>query len=176
MKRVFVGAGHSRDDAGAVSADGKLREADLTLRIRDLIGCEILGAVSTDGYRGENEPLRDSIAIAKTCEGPRIECHFNAAASSTAQGVEALSLPELKELSQALAQSVAIVTKSPLRGENGWKPQDSGQHSRLAFCLEAKGIILELAFISNPSEMARYLAGEAQIARNIAGVLKRYAS
>lgn len=173
MRIVYVGAGHSDTDPGAVSADGKLREEQLAEQLRDSIAAHLIARnvpVNTDGTRGVNQPLRNSIAIAKACDGPRIEIHFNAG-PPTAKGVECLSLIEHVGLSQKLAQAITKHTKAPLRGSLGWKSQSSGQHHRLAFCVDARGIIVEVEFISNPSAMATYLAVKEQIAVSIAEVL-----
>lgn len=173
MKSVFIGAGHSFSDPGAVSADGKLREATLVLQLRDKVGMILLDRgipFRMDGPAGTNRPLRDSIAIAKTCDGPRVELHFNAG-PPTAKGVECLSLPQHKVLAQKLALAISRNTGSPLRGILGWRSDTEGQHHRLAFCREGGGIVVEVEFISNPARMARYLAVRDQIAMNLADVL-----
>jgi N-acetylmuramoyl-L-alanine amidase len=93
----------------------------------------------------------------------------------TAKGIEALSLPENKGLAKALAQAVAQVTGSPLRGDQGWKDQSkAGPHSRLGFCIHG-GVILELAFITNKKELETYLAREAEVADAVANVVELFA-
>jgi N-acetylmuramoyl-L-alanine amidase len=173
MKTVFIGAGHSEQDPGAVSADRKLKEADLAVELRDAIVAQLFVrhvAAKADGSPGQNSPLRDSIAIAKMCDGPRVEIHFNAG-PPTAKGIECLSLIEFKPLAQRLCLAISKHTKSPLRGQAGWKDQGSGQHHRLGFCLDAKGLILEVEFISNAAAMATYLEKRQAIAESIAEVL-----
>ncbi len=172
-RTVFIGAGHSNQDPGAVSADRVLRESSLAVQLRDAIAANLfLREVphKTDGAPGMNSPLRDSIAIAKTCDGPRIELHMNAG-PPTAKGIECLSLKESYSLAQKLAKAIWDNTKSPLRGDRGWKDQSGGQHHRLAFCVDAKGIIVEVEFISNRSAMTKYLSTREAIAVSIADVL-----
>jgi N-acetylmuramoyl-L-alanine amidase len=169
-KSIFVGAGHGEGDPGAVN--GSWREADLATRLRDKIAAILITrgmTVKTDGPVGVNQRLSQSIAIAKTCD-IAVELHFNAG-PSTAQGVEVLSLPSDKSLSQDLAQTIAFLTKSPVRGEGGWKSDSSGQHHRLGFCREGGGVVVEVAFISNNNEMKRYLDREGDIADAIARAL-----
>ena len=172
-KRVFISAGHGGSDPGAVSLNGKYREADLALRLRNLVfaGLRTRGVeVISDGEAGENKPLRDAVEIAKkNSTGISVELHFNAAGPS-ASGVEALAYPNHRVLCQRLCGVIANRLGSPLRGDLGWKPQDSGQHHRLAFC-EAGGIILEVCFISNKAELRTYLQSEKDIADALAGVL-----
>lgn len=173
MKTVFIGAGHSSTDPGAVSADRSLREADLAVDLRDRVAAILLAKhipIKTDGSNGSNAPLRDSIRIARTCDGPRIEVHFNAG-PPTAKGVECLALLKHRELAQLLCQAISRHTGSPLRGVLGYKPQDSGQHHRLAFCVDADGLILEVEFISNPKAMAEYLVMRERVAESLANVL-----
>lgn len=177
MRKIFVSAGHGGGDPGAVSPDGRLKEADLALQLRDQVS-EILRsrgvAVVEDGARKFNLPLRDALQAArKAGPGPKVEFHFNAG-PPTATGVEALSLPEHKPLAQALAKAVSAATGLLCRGQHGWKDQGSGQHRRLAFC-QAGGVVLELAFISSEVDMLFYLTNEDKVAVGIADALERFA-
>ncbi|HEV2707056.1 MAG TPA: N-acetylmuramoyl-L-alanine amidase [Pyrinomonadaceae bacterium] len=176
MKAILVSAGHGAGDPGAVSPNGKLKEADLALVMRDTVasmlrarGCRVV----EDGEDGQNLPLTYALTIARQTPGPKVEFHFNAG-PPTATGVEALSLPQHKPFAQALAKTVSAATGLVARGANGWKDQSSGQHHRLAFC-QAGGVILELAFISNDGDMNRFLANEERVAIGIADVLERFA-
>ena len=176
MKTIIISAGHSNSDAGAVSKDGKLREADLTLRLRNRVATLLRAdgtlRVLTDGSDGQNKPLRDAVQIVKANPGAiAVEIHFNAAGSPLAKGVEVLAKPTQRELAQQLAASVANITETPLRGTLGWKMDSAGQHHRLAFC-EAGGVILEVEFISNPAAMAVYLANETEVAVSLANALR----
>lgn len=178
MKTIIISAGHSNSDSGAVSKDGKLKEADLALRLRNRVAT-ILRAdgdlrVLTDGSDGQNAPLRDAVQIVKANPGAiAVEIHFNAG-PPTAKGVEVLAKPIHRPLAQQLAASVAAITESPLRGVLGWKADNSGQHHRLAFC-EAGGLILEVEFISNPTAMSIYLANETEAAVSLANALRKAA-
>ncbi len=58
----------------------------------------------------------------------------------------------------------------PVRGDNGWKPESSGQHSRLAYVSNG-GIILELFFISNDAELETWNLKKWLIAKAVADVL-----
>ena len=172
VKMIFVSAGHDGHDPGAVSPDGRYREADLTLRLRDLIATRLRSwsaPVITDGRDGENRPLREAAILAKRVDGPAIEIHFNSGPAS-ASGVEVLCHAEHKTLAQNLAAAIAHWARSPLRGDRGWKPANAGAHRRLAFC-EAGGLIVEVAFISNPIEIETAVIHETQIATAIAEVL-----
>lgn len=172
--KLIISAGHGGTDPGAVSADGKLIEAHLALRLRDAVAaeCRAQGAtVLEDGQDGENLTLPVAIGLLKANPGVRaIEFHLNGG-PATATGIEALALPAHIGLAQSLCAAVASVLGLPVRGsQGGYRPQDSGQHHRLGFCI-AGGVILESAFISNPHDMESYLAHEAELVMAIAGVL-----
>lgn len=94
----------------------------------------------------------------------------NAAASKAAKGVEALSQGKDKVISQKLCKAVADVLGSPLRGDKGWKAENSGQHSRLAY-VQHGGIILELFFISNDAELQAWYDKKWLVAKAVAEVL-----
>lgn len=176
-KTIILSAGHSAADPGAVSRDGKLKEAALAQRLRNAVAALLRAdgvTVLTDGADGVNLPLRDAIALVKrTKNALAVEIHFNAAAPA-AQGVEVLCKDEHKRFAQDLALAISSVTGSPLRGVAGWKSDSSGQHHRLGFC-DAGGLIIEAEFISNPDAMAAYLAKESDVAQSLAKVLRTYA-
>jgi len=176
MKTVFISAGHGGGDSGAVAANG-LTEASLALALRDTVAVELLGLdvpVVEDGRDSVNLPLRDALALMRDLDGPKVEFHWNAAANQKATGVEALCHPAHKALAQDLCRAVSTRTQLPLRGDFGWRPANAGQHHRLAFC-EAGGVILEVCFISNPSDLATYQSQRAVVAVALAQVLKRHA-
>jgi N-acetylmuramoyl-L-alanine amidase len=172
VKTVFISAGHGASDPGAVSADGRFREADLALRLRDLIALKLRSwsvTVVTDGRDGESAPLRDAVELAKRTDGPAIEIHFNAGPPG-ASGVEVLCHPEKKKLAQEIAGAIAKWTRSPLRGDRGWRPANAGAHRRLAFC-DAGGLIVEVEFLTNTDAIETAVIHEAQIAAAVAAVL-----
>jgi len=171
MKTIFVGAGHSEKDPGAV-ANG-FTEAQLVTELRDLIAKEIEslgGKVLTDGAEGENQPLPQSIALAKTVDGVKIELHLNAG-PSTATGVEVLGLPEFIVPAQKIAAVIARVLGVTTRGKSGFKLDSEGQHPRLAFCRQAKGLIVEVFFITNTQELAVYQKRKSVLANSLAKLL-----
>ena len=170
--KFLISAGHSTVppvDPGAVS--GNMQESKLALRMRDMVAERLRAknfTVIEDGADGVSEPLKKAIALCSQAD-VRIEFHFNAGPPA-ATGVEVLSLPKYKTLSQIIAVAVAAATGQKLRGDKGWKPDNAGQHHRLAFC-QAGGVIVELAFISNAADMKKYLANEDKVADSLAQAL-----
>ncbi len=173
-KLVLISAGHSTvppQDSGAVG--NGFTEAKEALRLRDKTAMFLRrhnAIVLEDGDDGISEPLRKALELAKKAD-VAVEFHFNAGPPK-ATGIEVLSKPRHKKLAQQLAGAIHSATKLPLRGESGWKADNSGQHHRLAFC-EAGGLIIEVAFISNAKDMDIYMANFTPIAANIADVLAK---
>lgn len=169
--RVFVvSAGHSDVDPGAV-ANG-VKEADIAEDLRNIVASKLreLGhTVITDGDGDVNQPLSEAIKLINRGE-LAIEIHCNAASAPTATGVESISLPKLKGLSQRLSKAIAAVTKDKVRGDGGWIDQSKSARGRLGF-VNAGGIIIELFFLTNKPALEQYNATKWLVASAIADEL-----
>ena len=172
-----ITAGHSNTDPGAVAADGST-EAKMVLEFRDLVvaGLKQAGAtVYADGNPGDNQPLTTAIALAKARpKVPAIEFHMNASANVSATGVESISHPPRKQLAQRLSQTIAGATGQRLRGDVGWIDPTASARGRLGFC-DAGGVIVELVFLSNPGDLARWKATQRNVAAAVVSMLITYA-
>lgn len=171
MNKVTITAGHSNTDPGAVN--GNITEAEITTDMRNIIAycLKDLGITAiTDGTGSDNQTLRSAIKLIKRGE-VAIELHCNAFHDPRAEGVEALAQPKDKALCRKLCEAVSEVMGIPVRGnDGGFKSEGSGQHSRLGYVRNG-GIILELFFISNPTELATYQAKKWPLAREIAATI-----
>ena len=172
-KTVTLTAGHSNTDPGAVN--GSDREADIAQDVRNIVASILRNdyglEVKTDGEGKGNLPLREAVKLIRGSD-VAIEFHTNAAASKAATGVEALSTPKNKRWCQVLSRAVADATGWKLRGEGGYKPDNAGQHSRLAYA-QAGGIVFEPFFISNDADLALFKATKWGICRAIATAIAR---
>ena len=168
---ITITAGHSNTDPGAVN--GSDREADIAQDMRNIVASILRTDFGlegkTDGEGKGNLPLREAVKLIK---GSRlaVEFHTNAALNKTAAGIEALSTPKNKTACQRLCQAVADISGWKLRGEDGYKPDNAGQHSRLAYA-QAGGIILEPFFISNDADLAQWKQTKWSICRAIANAI-----
>lgn len=154
---ITVTAGHGGNDPGAV-ADG-YTERDLMTELRDIVALKLRAAghrVTTDGGAGMNLPLVDAIRRIAGSD-VALELHTNAAVNRTARGVEVISLPAQAPLARRVAAAIANVMESPLRGDRGWIDQSQSARGRLGF-VNAGGMVVEVFFLSNPEELARYRA------------------
>lgn len=166
MKTLFLSAGHSTSDPGAVG--NGLKEADVAVEIRNMVSFYLtqMGvAHALDGKGLENVPLRNAIAQARKYN-IAVEFHCNAG-PATASGVETLSGPKGMALGKALCAAIAAALPTKNRGA---KPENSGQHARLGF-VQAGGLILELFFISNVDDVTNYTAKKWLVGKAIAKVL-----
>lgn len=172
-KTVTLTAGHSNTDPGAVN--GSDREADIAQDMRNIVASILRNdyglEVKTDGEGKGNLPLREAVKLIRGSD-VAIEFHTNASANKSATGVEALSTPKNKRWCQVLSRAVADATGWKLRGEDGFKPDNAGQHSRLAYA-QAGGIVFEPFFISNDADLALFKATKWGICRAIATAIAR---
>lgn len=168
-----ITAGHSNSDPGAVN--GKIKEADLVTNFRNAVSFYLREAgiqVKTDGTGTKNDPLSAAVKLIQG-SSVAVEFHMNAATSKQANGVETIALPKDKKLAQDLSAAVATALGSRLRGDNGWIDQSKSARGRLAY-VNAGGLIVELGFISNEDELARFNARYWLAAKAVAKVLIDY--
>ena len=167
-KSLFISAGHSARDPGAVG-NGHT-EADIVLAFRDAV-CDELDAkgikYQRDGQKGENLPLRKAVQLASQHD-VAVEFHCNAFHAPTATGVETLSADSDRPLGEALCEAISDTLTIANRGA---KAEGSGQHSRLAFVSDGGGIIVELFFLTNPQDLAAYRQHRRALVSAIARVL-----
>lgn len=174
MRTIIVCAGHSDQQSGAVSPDGKYKEEELAQWLRNRVATLLRAdgmTVLTDGDPAINQSLSQTVSLLRQHRNAiAVEFHFNAGPSQVC-GVEVLSKPIHKRTSQSIASAISSTTGSPLRGVLGWKADNAGQHRRLAFC-EAGGLVVEVEFISNPNAMNVYQAVRDQVAVSLANALR----
>lgn len=168
MPAIFLSAGHSNTDPGAV-AFGR-READIAVEFRNMVAFYLERSDVphfTDGKGAENWALTKAAKEAKQYN-IAVEFHCNAG-DARATGVETLSAPK----DYALGSKICAAISSQLGIKNrGAKPEGSGQHKKLAF-VQAGGIIVELFFITNKQDVAAYDAKKWLAAREVAAILTK---
>lgn len=170
---ITITAGHSNSDPGAVN--GSDRESEIAQDMRNIVAYYLRSkgiSFKSDGEGKGNLPLSEAVKLIKS-SSIAVEFHCNAAASKGAKGVEALSQPKDKVISQKLCAAVSSIMGNPLRGDKGWKAESSGQHSRLAYVSNG-GIILELFFISNDDELSIWKQKKWLVGKAVAEVLAEY--
>lgn len=171
MSKVYtVTAGHGGSDPGAVY-DG-LTERDLMAELRDIVAHKLQAMghqVRTDGSKRANLPLPYAITLVPG-SAAAIELHTNAATNAAATGVEVISLPAQRELAQRIAAGISWALQIPLRGQAGWIDQSQSARGRLGY-VRAGGLVVEVFFLSNPTDLAAYQACKWPVASAIAKAL-----
>lgn len=166
--KFTVTAGHGAGDPGAVARTGET-EAALMTELRDIVTAklQVMGhKVKTDGARWQNLPLVHALTLVPGAD-VAIELHTNAVESPAARGVEVISLPAQKEMARTIARRIAHTLEIPVRGAGGWIDQSQSARGRLGF-VRAGGLVVEVFFISNPEELAKYLDRKWLVASAIA--------
>lgn len=169
-KSLFISAGHSDADPGA--AGNGYAEADIVLEFRDYMAEALRDRgveFRKDGEPGQNLPLARAWRMAAEHD-IALELHTNAFHLPTATGVETLSQPHSMELGLSICTAISETLGIANRGAKG---EGSGQHSRLAFVSSGGGIIVELFFISNPDDLAKYQRWKLQLAEVLADLLAK---
>ena len=169
QKTILLSAGHSNTDPGAV-AQGR-READIAVEFRNMVSFYLMreGVPHvTDGKGTDNYPLKEAAKMAALHDFA-VEFHCNAAASHKAGGAEVLAGKDDMGLAAKLSEAIATALKIPNRGA---KPENAGQHHRLAF-VQAGGVIVELFFLTSPTDLKAYYDRKWLAAQAVAEVLKR---
>ena len=173
MAKFVVTAGHSDTDPGAV-ANG-VTESEIAEDMRNMIAGKLRSRgheVITDGTGSYNQPLDEAIKLVKQ-GNLAIEIHCNAAGSTSATGVETISLPAHKTLSQRISQAIAGVTKDKVRGDRGWIDQSQSHRGKLGY-VSAGGLIIELFFLTNKQALENYQSVKWMVASAITDELIRW--
>lgn len=163
---MYISAGHSNTDPGAV-ANGR-READIAVEFRNIVSFYLQRDKvrhELDGGATENLPLS---TVVKSSRNHRVSVEFHCnAGPSSANGVEVLCASKDNDIAAQICE--AISNSLGIRNR-GVKPENAGQHSRLAF-VRAGGMIVELFFITNKKDLAAYDARKWLAARAVARIL-----
>lgn len=176
-KRIVLTAGHSYKDSGAVTTmDGVLyKESVISAKFRNALAKKLRDRgfeVITDGDGDENDTLNNAIGlIRKYNPALALEIHCNASSNPTAHGIETISLPKDKHISQEISMAVSRITQEKLRGDNGWIDQSQSARGKLGY-VNAGGLILETFFISNHNSLRFWLDNYWLVATEVADTLE----
>jgi N-acetylmuramoyl-L-alanine amidase len=174
--KFTITAGHGSGDPGAVAKTGET-EADLMQELRNILAGKLRDMgheVKTDGARWQNLPLVHAMTLVPGSDAA-LELHMNGSTIESATGVEVVSLPKDKELARTIARAIAHTLELPVRGAGGWIDQSQTHRGRLGF-VRMGGMVVEVCFISNPKDLARYLDRKWLVASAIARELEFFSA
>ncbi len=159
--KIFIVAGHAGKGTGA---RGIIDEGEHTLKVREALKAKLLDlhptCLSYIEVDNEDASLRDVVKeINGRCNAHDIciDIHLNAF-NGQAHGTEVLISKSPTAVERELAEQVLQATVTSLGTRNrGVKPENAGQHSRLAMLnLKCNSVLLEVCFCDNRADVARY--------------------
>lgn len=174
---VFISAGHNtkgQRDPGAVSKYGV--EAEKTAEFRNIVNGIAKGLglkVITDR---DDEKLSDYLKRIKTGSGSVVlEFHFDAG-PETASGCTVIVGSDADRLDKLFADEIAKTTAEVLGIKNRGVISEALSHRGRLGLMREQGTValLEIAFISNKSDMIKYEANKFELASRIAKIVKKY--
>ena len=176
--RIFLSAGHSNADPGAIGNGYK--EADLTKELRGLVACEIVKDTSIilsldQDLWTSGETARRIGLLSK--EGDVLcDIHFNAA-TPQATGTEVLIPDEHSTMEKKIAAELSSGIASVLNIKNrGVKTEGQSARGKLVFMRpKGRNILIEVCFITNATDMQSYQSKKSAVAKFIAETLIKYA-
>lgn len=176
---IFVSAGHNpggvKPDPGAIG-NGK-READLTVEFRNLVLEELKKKCISFVSDNDTERLGQYLKRINTGNASVVlEFHFDAAASPNATGTTVLIGSDSDEYDKAFAKELVEAAASILMIKNRGVLSETESHRGRLGLMREKGIIalLEICFISNPSDLSAYEKYKTFLAAKIAAILIKY--
>lgn len=176
MKRIFLTAGHHNRDSGAIG--NGYQENNLTKELRDLITVKLREIACLKIWNDDdNDTLAQVIAKINqlaTTDDFLLEIHFDSADRTAASGTTALvakgARSQSKDFASQLANDVAVIVGITNRGV---KDETESNRGRLGILhTKASSCLLEIAFISNPSDMQKYQIYKESLALAIATTIR----
>lgn len=175
-RKIIISAGHGGTDPGAFG-NGYV-ERELTIELRNLIINE-LKALGINPLADDNRnALKETLAwLRGKFNGKDIlfDIHWNAASNPEAKGTEVIVPDICSQFEKDLGRSlVKIFTELGFR-DRGVKPESLTARKRLGWMRPtAENVLLEVCFITNPTDMKLYQANKLTIAKRIATILHNY--
>jgi N-acetylmuramoyl-L-alanine amidase len=184
MRTIIITAGHSNGkggylDKGVSSYDGKHFEGNLTIEIRDKV-TDILRKSGFKVYEdSDKNPLAAAIQELKgffSMTSINVDIHFNAA-SLGASGTETLVKDKYSKFEYKIAEALSERISSVLGIKNrGVKTESMSARGKLGWMrMTGNNIIIEVCFLSNPGDVAKYMDKKDEVCDVIAQVIGYYA-
>lgn len=172
---IYLSAGHSNSDPGAVS--NGFKESDLTKQLRDTILPHLQARDARVIKDLDSESLKQYIDRIKPGTGSILcDLHFNAG-PPTANGIEVLVSNDAKNTERELAMEICAAGSKICGLRNrGVKTESQSARGKLGLLHTAAGIsvLVEVCFISNRDDLGKYLDNINPFAAEIARLLVKY--
>lgn len=180
MRDIIIVAGHTNVQGLDQGASGNgYSEGQLTVELRDLVISEL----SNLGVKAKTDSNRN--ALAQTLQWLKVnlfsdkticlDIHWNAAGSPEAKGTEVIVPDTASSFELNIARSILKVFTDLGFRDRGVKHEGATARKRLGWMRPtAENVLLEVCFISNPTDMKLYEANKHTISKRIASVLNHY--
>lgn len=171
---LFISAGHHLKDSGAIGSG--TQENLETIKFRDLVVAILRGRglkVVTDD---DHETLGEYLARIKTGDGSVVcEYHFDAA-NGQAFGSTAIVGIDADKNDNAMAKELVDITAFKIGTKNRGVINEGESHRGRLGLMRETGIValIELCFIDNPTDFAKYELVKQELAVHHADILEKY--
>ncbi|USL95211.1 N-acetylmuramoyl-L-alanine amidase [Riemerella anatipestifer] len=174
--KVFPSAGHHSADPGAV-ANGYI-ERDEMDKLRNMIVAKLRGKghpFNTDDNSENNRQYQGRIRRELRTGDVVMDMHLNVG-PPTATGVEVFISRNAGADSRAMAQEAANGLAKIMGITNrGVKTEGQSQHNRIGILnLRGTAILIEFCFITNKSDMQKFITNKEHIAEFLVQLLIKY--
>ncbi len=173
---IFNLAGHNNNDSGAPGVNGRQENIE-TIAFRNLVSKYIDKSKYVEIQDRNDESLAIMVKRLKPGSGSVcVEWHFDSADTESATGTSAFIDEEATHASKLFAIELTNVVSEILGIKNRGVLDSSQSHrGRLAMPkMVGTTCLLEICFISNPSDMAKYDENKVALAKSIAEILEKY--
>lgn len=176
---IDLSAGHSDKDPGAINKFG-VKEAELTKELRNLIieNLKCYNNTVRKDFDWETNSQYQGRLKARTDAAKSIllDIHFNSFHTESANGSEVVISANASSISKGLGtELLAITTKVLGTRSRGLLKDTETPRGRIGILnLAGPAVLLEVCFISNPSDLAKYNKHKKELAFEIAKLLVKY--
>lgn len=182
---IFLSAGHcnvkgiKNYDSGAIGTykGSKITEAELTQDFENLVLNELKSRNIPFITDYPEESLGEYLRRIKTGTGSVVlEIHFDSAMSNIATGTTCIVGSDADRLDKAFAKELVDITSETLGIRNRGVKSESETHRGRLGLMRKQGIValIELGFISNPSDIEAYHKYKHILAKKYAEILIKY--
>ena len=177
MRRLFLSAGHSDvkgKDRGAVS--GQFVEGELAADFRRQLAFELqqlnVNCILDNDSNVTGDTVRLFRGLVKQAD-VAIDIHFNAA-GFVATGTEIIIPDKSTKFENEVSKEIAKIIGLSLGIRNrGVKPESYTPRKKLFWMvIPCENILIEVCFLTNKTDMEKYLQNKELLAKNLANYLK----
>ncbi len=169
---LFLVAGHNNNDPGNVSRGTK--EADLTQEIRDLVAKEMKALGLKFKIDDDELSLGETFRWIKQHSKPKdvvVDLHFNSGLP-TLSGCESIVPLNSSAIEQEVGKTLSNITATELGiPDRGCKDEKHTPPGHAMMSLECESVLLEVCFMTNPTEIQNYQSKKASLAKALAKAL-----